>query len=250
MTPSVKTEGVFVSGAYMATDLAKYSDQSFNIIDNSSILEPSDFEKLANLKGELQETFLRTQIFRTRTEMEISVLNDLNFPTPDAKYWQSLREQNVMFSELVRLSYAYRKNIVKIKILQREFDEEQDELKKELKQIAIERRQFESREMERIAKDRIREIQQWHEIKERLTPLLAYSNKNVDEHQLLSYTHEFLNQAILMPPNVAQDVKTNLIGKLNTALKACKDAGFLEQIMSQIDHNTKQHLLNLGVKWQ
>jgi hypothetical protein len=234
----------------MANDLAKYSDQSFNIINNSSILEPKDFEQLAALKDELQETFLRTQIFRTRTEMEVSVLDDIHFPTPDSKYWQAQREQNVMFSELVRMSYEYRKNLVEIKKLQREYDEEEDDLEKELKKIEIERKQFESREMERMAKDRIREVQQWHEIKEKLVPKMVNSTLNVNNHQLVSYTQEWLREALLMPPTIQQGEMVNLVGKLNSALKMCFDMGLVDKVMADLNHNDKEFLLQRGVRWQ
>jgi hypothetical protein len=234
----------------MSTDLAKYSDQSFNIISNSSILEPSDFEKLAALKDELQETFLRTQVFRTRTEMEVSVLDDIHFPTADSKYWQSQREQNVMFGELVRLSYEYRKNLVEIKKLQRDYDKEEDELEKELKKIEIERRGFESREMERVAKDRIREVQQWHEIKEKLIPYMIHSRLSVDDHQLVSYAKEWLNEALLMPPNIQQGEMVNLVGKLNSALKSCYEVGLLDKVIGHLNANEKQMLFSRGVKWQ
>jgi hypothetical protein len=234
----------------MANDLAKYSDQSFNIINNSSILEPKDFEQLAALKDELQETFLRTQIFRTRTEMEVSVLDDIHFPTPDSKYWQAQREQNVMFSELVRMSYEYRKNLVEIKKLQREYDEEEDDLEKELKKIEIERKQFESREMERMAKDRIREVQQWHEIKAKLVPKMVNSTLNVNDHQLVSYTQEWLREALLMPPTIQQGEMVNLVGKLNSALKMCFDMGLVDKVMADLNHNDKEFLLQRGVRWQ
>ena len=93
---------------------AEYNETPFNIIQGSEILTKEDFDKLAPLSQELKENFKKSQVFRTRTEMEVSVLNELKFPTPTLKYWQSVREQNVMFNELVTLSYEYRKNAIEI----------------------------------------------------------------------------------------------------------------------------------------
>lgn len=114
----------------------------FNIIQNSDILTREDLDVLTPLTEELQESFKKSQVFRTRTEMEVSVLNNLKFPTPASKYWQAIREQNVMFSELVMLSYEYRKNIVEIKKLQRDLEAEEDVLESELIQIEIEKKLF------------------------------------------------------------------------------------------------------------
>jgi hypothetical protein len=72
-------------------------------------------------------------MFRTETEMRFSVLSDNKYPTKAAKYWQSVREQNTHFENLVHLSFDARKNEVEIKKLQRDIKKEKDELEIELK---------------------------------------------------------------------------------------------------------------------
>ena len=110
------------------------TNEPFEIIKSSDILTELDLSRLKSIKGqELVENFKKVSSFRTRTEMEVSVLNDLKFPSPASKYWQSVREQNVMFTELANLSYEYRKKLVEIKILKRDIENRNDELQKELK---------------------------------------------------------------------------------------------------------------------
>lgn len=203
--------------------LEGYDTQSLSIIDGSSILEKSDFDKILALKDELKDTFLHSQMFRTRTEMEVSVLNDIKFPTPDAKYWQSMREQNVHYNELVMLSYEYRKNLIEIKKLERDLQSEKDELEAELLKIEIDRKNFIKLQQERTAKERIREIQQWHEIKKNLIPSLKHSIKDVNEHQLISYAKEFIRETMNMPPNTGIAEKNNMLGKLFTTLRVVKE---------------------------
>jgi hypothetical protein len=208
------------------TKLTGYDTQSLAIIDNSSILEKSDFDKILALKDELNHTFLHSQMFRTRTEMEVSVLNDIHFPTPDAKYWQSMREQNVHYNELVSLSYEYRKNIIEIKKLERQLESEEDDLEAELLRIEIDRKKFGKLQQERVAKDRIREIQQWHEIKKNLLPELSHGIDDVNEHQLLSYAREFIKETMLMPPSTPAADKRNIVGKMITTLRVVKEKGY------------------------
>ena len=88
-------------------------DHLLNILSKDEV---ADFKKM---KSELQDTWIKKQMFRTETEMRISVLNDLKHPTPAAKYWQAVREQNVMFEQMVFLSFDYRKNEVEIKKLEK-----------------------------------------------------------------------------------------------------------------------------------
>ena len=136
-------------------------------INQSTLLSKKDLDSLEELSGELQETFVKTQIHRTSTEMEVSVLNTIKFPTSSLKYWQAMREQNVMFTELVMLSFEYRKNLVEIKILKRDIENKHDDLERELLQIELEKKTFIGKQQERVAKARIREIEDWSDIKER-----------------------------------------------------------------------------------
>lgn len=204
--------------------------QSLSIIESSKILKQEDLTQLSGLCDELQDMFLNVQIFRTRTEMEASILNDLKHPTPDSKYWQAMREQNVMFQELVMLSYEYRKNQVEIKMLQKKADLESDELEKELLQIEIEKKQFIGINQERTAKDRIREIQEWHEIKERLKPDMTASLTDVNEHQLISHTARWINQLMGMSKNTSISERNNLLGQLDKGLKLCREQNCIEKL--------------------
>jgi hypothetical protein len=224
-----------------------FNTQSLSIIESSQILKADDFLVLSELKSELQDTFLNVQIFRTRTEMEVSILNDLKHPTPDSKYWQAMREQNVMFQELVMLSYEYRKNQVEIKILERKLALESDDLEKELLQIEIEKKQFIGINQERTAKDRIRELREWHEIKESLKPDMTASLTDVNEHQLVSYTLRWINQLSGLSENTSISERNNLLGQLDKGIKLCKQKGCMTKVLKQIsDKNTLEMIKKIG----
>ncbi len=219
-----------------------YDKLSLDIIKSSDILKSEDFEVLAGFKDELKDVFLHTQIFRTRTEMEVSVLNDLKFPTPDAKYWQSVREQNVMYHELVMLSYEYRKNLVEIKKLERDLAKEKDDLEKELLKIEIDKKRFISLNQARTAKDRIREIKEWHEIKANLLPDMKHGLTDVNEHQLVSYTKRFIGQYMAMKEKGSPSERANLIGQLDKALKVCKQKDLLDKVLPENSYERKKFL--------
>jgi hypothetical protein len=217
--------------------------QSLSIIESSKILKQEDLVQLSGLKNELQDMFLNVQIFRTRTEMEASVLNDLKHPTPDSKYWQAMREQNVMFQELVMLSYEYRKNQVEIKILERKLALESDDLEKELLQIEIEKKQFIGINQERTAKDRIREIREWHEIKESLKPDMTASLTDTNEHQLISYTIRWMNQLMGMSENTSISERNNLLGQLDKGLKLCRQKGCINKVLEKFSNPEAQRFI-------
>lgn len=213
----------------------------FNQLFDSQLLTRDDLDIIARLKPELINTLKKTQIHRTRTEMEVSVLNETKFPTPASKYWQSLREQGVMFEELCLLSFEYRKKIVEVKILERKFKEEEDDLERELIKIEIEKEKYILSAQERVAKARIREINDWSEIKTReLAKMNGDDIKDADHHQLISYTKRWIEQSILMGNNGSPSERHNLYGQLRSGIKTCIKLGLLDIVL----HDFPQHVQN------
>ena len=77
-----------------------------------SVLNDEDAQVILSLKDELADNWQKKQIFRTETEMRVSVLNDAKHPTNASKYWQSVREMSAHFDALMNLSFDLRKNTV------------------------------------------------------------------------------------------------------------------------------------------
>jgi hypothetical protein len=188
----------------------------------SNILDTDDFNKLIELKDELKDTWSKKQIFRTETEMRVSVLNDAKFPTRAAKYWQCVREQNAFFETTMHLSFEYRKNQVEIKKLERAIEKEQDELERELLQIELEQKLYGKSNMELVAKDRIRELDLWSKLKAELDDG-SFDTKNVNTHQQESLTLTLENRAKMMSPNAAPAEVMNILGPLKTAQRIAKE---------------------------
>jgi len=106
----------------------------------NNILDKDDVKNFKKLIPELQDTWHKKQMFRTETEMRFSVLSDNKYPTKAAKYWQSVREQNTHFENLVHLSFDARKNEVEIKKLQRDIKKEKDSLENRIKTNRVRRK--------------------------------------------------------------------------------------------------------------
>ena len=69
------------------------------------LLDKSQASEFKQMVPELQDTWVKKQIFRTETEMRFSVLSDNKYGTKAAKYWQSVREQNTHFENLMQETY-------------------------------------------------------------------------------------------------------------------------------------------------
>ena len=161
-------------------------------IRDGDILEKDDMKSVANLSTELQRVFEVHQMWRTETEMRYSVLNDVKFPTPAAKYWQSIREQNVFWEQLVFLSCDYQKQQGELELLEIEYDEIVGKSKKhmaqrKIKDAEIKKKQFGLMNMRLQAHDRVREIKLWEVIKEEQVKKGDFDINDVNKHQVESY---------------------------------------------------------------
>jgi len=189
------------------------------------LLDRSQASEFKKMVPELQDTWVKKQMFRTETEMRFSVLSDNKYGTNAAKYWQSVREQNTHFENLMRLSFDYRKNDVKIKKLQREIKKEKDPLEKELKQVELEEKLYDRVGMELTAKARMREISTWSKLKKEFHDG-KFDDRDVDTHQAESYMHRLEQQKLTLTQGSSQPEVFNVLGQLET-LKRVRKSGEL-----------------------
>jgi len=219
-------------------DILAASEANVNFLSN--VLDPQDFKNFVALKEEIKDTWHKKQVFRTETEMRMSVLQDGKFPTPASKYWQCVREQNVFFENLMSLSFQYRKNEVKIKRLQKKLEEATDPLKVEMLEIILEEKLYSRANMELVAKDRMREIDQWSKLKTEYDDG-SFDTKNVNTHQAHSYKLIMQNRAKALTPGSSQAEVINVVGQLQTIERLEKEGVLLTapDAMKQIKKEDK-----------
>ena len=206
----------------------------------NSLLDPSDVKEFKELTGELRDTWTKKQVFRTETEMRMSVLQDAKYPTKTSKYWQCVREQNVFLENLMSLSFDSRRNEVKLKRLKQKLETETDELKRELLQIDIDEKTYSVANMQLVARDRMREIKLWSTLKKEFNDG-SFDDKDVNTHQLDSYHLIMKNKAETLTSGSSQPEVFNVLGQLQT-IERVKKSG-------EMIYNKKEKLTNdLGFK--
>jgi hypothetical protein len=188
----------------------------------SNILEDNDFKKFKELNSELKDTWVKKQIFRTNTEMRISVLADFKHPNNASKYWQCVKEQSVHFENLMGLSFDYRKNDIEIKKTQRKLETEKDELEIELLKVELDEKLYTKANMELVAKDRMREINEWSKLKLEYNDG-TFDDKNVNTHQSEAYKYILENRAKTLTPGSSQSEVFNVVSQLETLNRLHKE---------------------------
>jgi hypothetical protein len=200
----------------------------------------------------MRKAFANSQVFRTDTEARMSVLNDIKFPTPASKYYQSLREMNVHQCELANLIYDYQDKEQDIEILETDIEQLEYELSKttishlqkrtkariKKAEIAIKKERFALTIMDRTVEGRKQEIQQWDKILKELEPVLKEQGIPLDDcdaHQKISYFIRHIRQAKNANPNtMGVSEANNLIGQIITNAKLIQECGLTDALVGAL----------------
>ena len=181
----------------------------------TNILDKDDVKNFKKLIPELQDTWMKKQMFRTETEMRFSVLSDNKYPNRASKYWQCVREQNTHFENLVHLSFDARKNEVEIEKLKIKITKEKNKLDKQLLQVELEEKIYGKASMELVAKHRMREVATWSKLKKEFHSD-QFDDKDVDSHQAESYKLQLQHRAKTITPGTSQAEVFNIVGQVDT----------------------------------
>jgi len=192
------------------------------------LLDKSEASEFKKMVPELQDTWLKKQMFRTETEMRFSVLSDNKYGSNAAKYWQSVREQNSHFENLMHLSFDYRKNDVEIEKLEEKIngDPNVDKFEKKLAQIELEEKLYGRATMELVAKARMREISTWSKLKKEFNDG-KFDDKDVNTHQAESYTHQLEQKRRTLTAGSSQPEVFNVLGQVETLKRVIKSGELL-----------------------
>ena len=183
-----------------------------------AVLKPEDAREVVRLKEELADNWNKKQIFRTETEMRVSVLNDAKHPTSASKYWQSVREMSAHFDAMMNLSFEMRRADVERLRLERKMKEA--ELKGDMldiieAQIDLDQNLYNKACMEQVAHDRVREIQTWSKIKAELNDG-TFDDREVNTHQAESLGLRLENRVRALSPNSEPSEVINAVGPYQT----------------------------------
>ena len=206
----------------------------------NNLLDPEDVKEFKAMTTELRDTWTKKQVFRTETEMRMSVLQDAKYPTKASKYWQCVREQNVFLENLMSLSFDCRRNEAKVKWLEKKVESETDEYKLEKYRIDLDEARYSLANMQLVARDRMREIKLWSSLKKEFDDG-TFDTKDVNRHQLDSYHLIMKNKAETLTQGSSQPEVFNVLGQLQT-IERVKKSG-------EMIYNKKEQLTNdLGSK--
>ena len=203
----------------------------------TNLLSQEDVSVFKQMTEELRDTWHKKQMFRTETEARFSVLQDNRYPTRGAKYWQCVREQSSYLDNLMALSFDYRRNDAKIKYLEKKIAVEKDEYKLTKYEIDLDEASFNKASMEKVARHRMREIKMWSKLKSEFNDG-SFNDKDVNEHQLESYTKMYRNKAENINQNTSESEVFNIVGQLSSLERIAK-SGELENKIEKKEQITQ-----------
>lgn len=211
-----------------------------------SILKQEDAEAISALREELKDNWNKNQIFRTETEMRVSVLNDSYHPTKASKYWQAVREMSAHFNALISLSFDLRRTQVERLRLEHKLEEAKvggNPLDITEIEIDLDENLYKKAHQEQTAQDRVRELKTWSKIKAELNDG-SFDDQNVNTHQAVAL--KVILEHRLATLTNASDLSEilNVVGPLQTVDRLITEEGGLldfTQARAQISNNSSEN---------
>jgi hypothetical protein len=209
-----------------------------------NVLKEEDAQAILVLKEELADNWRKKQIFRTETEMRVSVLNDAKHPTSASKYWQSVREMSAHFDAMMGLSFDLRRNTVERIRLERKMEkavEKADDLKIMDLEIDLDQNLYAKANMEQVAHDRVRELKTWSKIKDELNDG-TFDDQDVNTHQVQSLQLTLQNRVQALGQQSPPSEVINAVGPLQTIQRLKTQEGNLlgfKEAKLQLVENTQ-----------
>lgn len=214
-------------------DLDYSASKEIICAEGNELLKPDEREFINEHIEDLNAIWKKRQIYRTETEMRMSVLNDVKFPTPAAKYWQAVRECSGFYDSLCQDSFSFRRNELRLTKLRRKLENTTDDIKRAEIQISIEEVEYAQMNIAAGARDRIRELRLWQKIMAELVEQdPTFNTEDVNEHQLLSYNIRFTEQFKHKNQTASPGELANIIGHKVTSDRLLKERG-LDKVQMQ-----------------
>lgn len=196
-------------------------------IEDTHLLSGKQMVNLEEIKADLVVGFEDIITRRSKYLMEVSVLTDTKFPTPDAKYWQAILERDVQFRNMLSESFDYQEKEAEVQILNIRYnnliatDTELSLAKANKLQIQIRREEMDLTFMQKNASERYDEIINWTDIINDLKPQLKYNGHDQNEHMSESYLIKFALETQMIKELGASDMNgaMNILGLGQSALK-------------------------------
>ena len=215
--------------------------------NDNGILKKESREFLDVAFQNIKNSFEKSTVFRTAIELRFSVLSDLKHPTPDAKYWQLVREMQVHSSELAKLFYDAELQKIKIARLERDLAETNDDLEAKELDIKIKQAELIYSQMKRVAEGRIAELKNQHLFMEELKPKMLFGIEDPVRHQAFSYALARTNEVCMVNNNAAPADKRNIVGRYITAMNYLHNNGLYEEYSKHITRYQKNKLRKMGL---
>jgi len=210
-----------------------------------TVLSEDDNKKLSLAKNNIEHSMKHVIMHRTKTLLRTSVLNDLDHPTPDSKYWQ-------LSMEMYAHSTALADNLFEIESKQIDLDEAEEKLKTEKNNYTIRRLELEIKKimfqiaiLQKEVHERILELDNQSTAMEELKQYMNYSQDDMNEHQVQTYAIAWTNEVCNITDGTDSDSRKNKISRWITMMNLLESCGTLNEFYNSLSNEQRQKLIEL-----
>jgi len=211
--------------------------------------ESKQLEKLTAAEHNINRAFKDIVFFRTPTLLRLSVLNDLDHPTLESKYWQLVNEMYAHSTGLADLIFDIELKQVEIDELESKF-QTGDGFQKRRDEIELRRARFALVNMQKTANARIEEIHNQNTAMEDIKTELQkqgvdIEKQTINDHQLRTFAVAWTNEVCNITEHTDVNDRKNITARWVTCMNILRSCGELEGFINSLEPKQREKLRQL-----
>ena len=212
--------------------------------------EPRQLEKLNAAEHNINRAFKDIVFFRTPTLLRLSVLNDMDHPTLESKYWQLVNEMYAHSTGLADLIFDIELKQVEIDELECKIKTGENNFQTRRDEIELRRARFALVNMQKTADARIEEIHNQNTAMEDIKAELQkqgidIETQTINDHQLRTFAVAWTSEVCNITEHTDVDSKKNIISRWITCMNVLNSMGKRDEFINSLSVQKKAKLRQL-----
>lgn len=216
-------------------------------IFENTLFNNEQITKLNNARPNIEHAIETVTMYRTPTLLRASVLNDVEHPTPDSKYWQLVNEMVAHSTGLMDTLFQIEEKQIDIDEALYLLESESNTFEIRRLELNIRKYKYELTMLQKAAFARIEELNNQSAMMEDLKPQCKFGIVDQNAHQLSAFAMAWTSEVCNITEHTSVDDRRNITSRWITLMNLLNEMGQQTNFMNSLPKTTLEKLAELNL---
>lgn len=218
-----------------------------SLIFENTLFNTEQTNKLANARPNIEAAVRTVTMHRTPTLLRASVLNDVEHPTPDSKYWQLVNEMVAHSTGMADTMFQIEEKQIDLDEAKYFLETEENSFERRRLEVKIRKYGYELTMLQKAAMARIEELNNQSTMMNELKPLCQFGTEDQNTHQLSAFAMAWTSEVCNITDSTSVDDRRNITSRWITLMNLLNEIGQQNAFMKSLPEQKIQKLAELGL---